>query len=64
MKIISCMMEGAGVGGTLGGAIAAVTGASVEIGGAVGVLLGAGLGTMFGIWESEAAESSQEEYCL
>jgi len=52
MMIIGAMFTGAGLGGTLGTAIATIAGTSVTSGTAIGTLAGAGAGLIVSLAEA------------
>lgn len=62
MGIILAMVEAAGLGATLGGAVATVAGVSVEAGIAVGTLAGAGIGAA-AYCIDETQGTSARAYC-
>lgn len=60
MFILSTVIAASGLGATLGGAIATLTGASVATGTAIGTVAGASAGLMIGL--AEDAEHSESAF--
>lgn len=59
MFVLSTILTESGLGATLGGAVATLTGASVATGTAVGTVAGAGAGLVIGLAEdAECSESA------